>query len=82
MNRVRVQMLKTSDQLQAGQWYNLPEPTAAWLIVQGFAAGPAEIKPVGPSEIKPAGPSEIKVPQPITIKAKKKLTRARTVKGF
>jgi hypothetical protein len=74
--------LKTRDQLLAGQWYNLQEPTAAWLIVQGFAAGPAEIKPpVGPSEIKPAGPSEIKVPQPITITAKKKLTRARTVKG-
>lgn len=75
MKLIRVQMLKTRDQLQAGQWYNLPRLTAIWLVEQGLALGP-EFPPVGPSEIKPAGPSEIKV----TVK--KKLKRARTEKGF
>lgn len=78
-------MLKSRDQLQAGQWYNLPRLTAIWLVEQGLALGPVpnsnnllrpEIKPAGPSEIKPAGPSEIKVI------AKKKLKRTPTEKGF
>lgn len=72
MRVIRIRMLKTHDQLQAGQFYNQDEETACFLMANGFAVGPDEFKPVGPSEIKPAGPSE--------VKAKKKLSRARTAR--
>lgn len=60
-------MLKTRDQLQAGQFYNQSEDMAYFLISNGFAVD--ETKPVGPSEIKPTEPTE--------VKAKKKQHRAR-----
>ena len=73
MKLIRVQMSKTRDQLQAGQFYNLPRLTATWLIEQGYARG-LDNQLVGPLEIKPVAPAEIKV--------KKKSKRAQTAKGF
>jgi hypothetical protein len=68
MKMTQIRMVKTKDQLHAGQSYNMSETDAYWLVETGFAV--EESKPAGPSEIKPAAPSE--------IKAKKKRSRART----
>lgn len=70
MKMTRIRMVKTRDQLHAGQSYNMSETDAYWLVEQGFAV--EEGKPAGPSETKPIVPSE--------IKAKKKLSRARTAR--
>ncbi len=59
MKVVRVKMLKTLDQLQAGTFYNLPRITALYLIGQGIAEDTSPPK-IGPTEMKPAAPSEIK----------------------
>jgi len=79
MKRIQVKMLRSVDQLQALQFYNLPENVAHNLIAQGYAVLPdpwptRETKPVGPSEIKPIEPSEFKVGK------KKPSRRGRTAK--
>jgi hypothetical protein len=68
MKLIRVQMLRTRDQLMLGHFYNLPEARANDLIRQGMAKLPGpwpniETTPVGPSEIKPIEPSETKEPK-------------------
>jgi hypothetical protein len=77
MKVIRVRMLRTKDQLYAGQYYNLPHHEASELVVPDangkiYAAWADDLKPVGPSEIKPAGPTE--------FKPKKKLSRAQTAR--
>lgn len=60
MNKIRVRMLTSVDQLQAGQEYFLPAKVALQMVERGQAvrcdpqfeapqAGPSEIKPVQPS---------------------------------
>jgi hypothetical protein len=80
MKRIQVKMLRSYDQLQARQFYNLPENIANDLLDRGYAALPdpwpvRETKPVGPSEIKPVEPSETKV-----VVKKKLSARGRTEK--
>jgi hypothetical protein len=69
MKLIRVLMLRSCDQLQEGQSYNLSERLAEELIRRGTAIGPDE--PTGPTEAKPAGPSEIKAPE-VTVKKNSK----------
>lgn len=77
MKLIRIQMLRTKDQLVASHFYNLPEAKANELIARGFAKLPGEwpqrdIKPAGPAEIKPMEPAETKA------KVKKNSRRGRT----
>jgi hypothetical protein len=65
MKLIRIQMLRTKDQLIAGHFYNQSEAKANELIARGFAKLPGEwpqrdMKPAGPSEIKPMEPAETK----------------------
>jgi hypothetical protein len=59
MTHVRVKMLKTRDQLAAGETY-LVLPELANLLTASGDATLFEQPTVGPSETKPAQPSEIK----------------------
>jgi hypothetical protein len=64
MERLRVRMLQTKDQLRQDSEYFLPEDIARSLESQGLAtilAIPGE-STVGPSETKPAEPPELKSP--------------------
>jgi hypothetical protein len=69
MKRIRILMLKTEDQLFAGNYYNVPTLTALDLARRGFAELPAELRPQGPSEIKPVEPTEIKAKKKLRHKA-------------
>lgn len=77
VRRIQVKMLRSHDQLQARQFYNLPENVANNLIELGYAQLP---DPWPTREIKPVGPSEIKPIEPLETKVKKNFRRERTAK--